>query len=34
MSEDEGKENQPVEDQQEEALEAPLEEETTENVSY
>ena len=33
MSEDEGKENQPVEDQQEEALEAPLEEETTENVS-
>jgi len=33
MSEDEGKENQPAEDQQEEALEAPLEEETTENVS-
>jgi small subunit ribosomal protein S2 len=33
MSKDEGKENQPVEDQQEEALEAPLEEETTENVS-
>jgi len=33
MSEDEGKENQPAEDQQEETLEAPLEEETTENVS-
>ena len=33
MSKDEGKENQPVEDQQEEALEATLEEETTENVS-
>jgi small subunit ribosomal protein S2 len=30
MSEDEGKENQPVEDQEEEAVEAPLEEETTE----
>src|SRR5665647_2328793 len=33
MSEDEGKENQPVEDQEEEAVEAPLEEETTETVS-
>ena len=32
MSEDEGKENQPVEDQQEEPAEAPLEEETTETV--
>ena len=32
MSEDEGKENQPVEDQQEEPVEAPLEE-TTETVS-
>jgi small subunit ribosomal protein S2 len=33
MSEDEGKENQPVEDQEEEAVEAPLEEETTETVN-
>jgi small subunit ribosomal protein S2 len=33
MSEDEGKENQPVEDQEEEPAEVPLEEETTETVS-
>ncbi len=32
MSEDEGKENQPVEDQPEEPVEAPLEEETTEII--
>ena len=30
MSEDEGKENQSVEDQEEEAVDAPFEEETTE----
>jgi small subunit ribosomal protein S2 len=33
MSEDEGKENQPVEDQEEKPAEVPLEEETTETVS-
>jgi small subunit ribosomal protein S2 len=33
MSEDEGKENQPVEDQEEESVETPQEEETTETVS-